>query len=84
MDKRIAAAAKTEPFHVGVVLTPGFSLMAFASIVEPLRGANLIQGDVLYRWSHMSPDGGMVASGGGLEVQTEPLPKLPSADLHMM
>lgn len=84
MDKKIAAAAKTEPFHVGVVLTPGFSLMAFASIVEPLRGANLIQGDVLYRWSHMSPDGGMVASGGGLEVQTEPLPKLPSADLHMM
>jgi transcriptional regulator GlxA family with amidase domain len=78
------SATKIEPFHLGVTLTPGFSLMAFASIVEPLRGANLIRGDVLYRWSHLSPEGGMIVSGGGLEVRTEPLPKLPRHDLDMV
>ena len=63
-----------ECLTVGVILTPGFSLMAFASLVEPLRGANLISGKVLYRWLHLSPEGGMVSSGGGLEVLTEALP----------
>ena len=58
--------------------------MAFASTVEPLRGANLIQGHVLYRWSHLSPEGGMVASGGGLEVRTEALPKPSGTDLDMV
>ncbi len=84
MDKRGAVAANSGVFHVGVVLTPGFSLMAFASTVEPLRGANLIRGDVLYRWSHLSPRGGIVASGGGLEVRTQPLPKPSEADLDML
>jgi len=84
MNERLPATVMAAPFHLGVVLTPGFSLMAFASTVEPLRGANLIQGDVLYRWSHLSPDGGMVASGGGLEVRTEALPKPSSTDLDMV
>ncbi|HWA45055.1 MAG TPA: GlxA family transcriptional regulator [Hypericibacter adhaerens] len=84
MRKRLSAKVSVAPFHVGVVLTPGFSLMAFASTVEPLRGANLIQGDVLYRWSHLSPEGGMVASGGRLEVKTQPLPKPADADLDMI
>jgi transcriptional regulator GlxA family with amidase domain len=77
-------AQRGDLFHVGVVLTPGFSLMAFASTVEPLRGANLMQGAVLYRWSHLSPEGGMVASGGGLEVLTRPLPKPTEADFDML
>lgn len=71
-------------FRVGVVLTPGFSLMAFASLVEPLRGANLVSGQVLYQWRHLSPAGGKVASGGGLEVLTEPLTKSPEAEFDML
>src|ERR1700742_2475902 len=71
-------------FRVGVVLTPGFSLMAFASLVEPLRGANLVSGKVLYQWRHLSPEGGTIASGGGLEVLTEPLAKTPEAEFDMI
>jgi len=73
-----------DAFHVGVALTPGFSLMAFASTVEPLRGANLVRGKVLYRWTPLSPEGGMVTSGGGLEVVTQPLPKAAEADFGML
>lgn len=73
-----------DPFRIGVVLTPGFSLMAFASFVEPLRGANLVSGQVLYHWHHLSPEGGMVASGGGLEVLTKVLPKVAEAEFDMV
>ncbi|WP_170984529.1 GlxA family transcriptional regulator [Rhodoligotrophos defluvii] len=76
-------AIKSEMFHVGVVLTPEFSLMAFASLVEPLRAANLLNGVPLYRWTHLSPDGGALRSSGGLDVLTEALPPLQSADFDM-
>lgn len=71
-------------YHVGVVLTPGFSLMAFASTVEPLRGANLVSGKSLYRWTHLSPDGGVSRSGGGLEVITAALPTASEAEFDMV
>lgn len=58
--------------------------MAFASLVEPLRGANLISGKRLYAWSHLSPEGGAVSSGGGLEVLTEALPVGPTISYDMV
>lgn len=73
-----------EPFRVGVILTPGFSLMAFASLVEPLRGANLIGGKRLYEWSHLSPEGGTVSSSGGLEVLTDALPTGQASSVDMV
>ncbi|WP_119303967.1 GlxA family transcriptional regulator [Dongia deserti] len=60
--------------HVGIVLIPGFSLMAFASTVEPLRSANLMAGKTLYRWTYLSTGGAKVSSSGGLEVITSRLP----------
>ena len=44
-------------FRVTFLLLPKFSLMAFASAVEPLRVANRMQGKSLYSWSLVSPDG---------------------------
>jgi transcriptional regulator GlxA family with amidase domain len=50
---------------VGFLLIPGFSLMSYASAVEPLRAANHIAGRELYRWWHASPeDVPAVASNG--------------------
>lgn len=60
--------------HAGIVLIPGFSLMAFASTVEPLRSANLMSDTLLYRWTYISPDRSRVASSSGLEVLTNRLP----------
>ncbi len=73
-----------ELFRIGVILTPGFSLLAFASLVEPLRGANLISGKRLYEWRHLSSEGGAVSSGGGLEVLTDALPARPTERLEMV
>ena len=40
---------------MGLLLIPGFALMSYASVVEPLRAANLLAGRELYRWVHITP-----------------------------
>ena len=82
--REIVPAASRQAFTVGIVFTPGFSLMAYSATVEPLRGANMVAGAELYRWKHYSPDGGSIVSGGGLEVITEPLPQLAREALDMV
>ena len=53
-------------FRVSFLLLPKFSLMAFASAVEPLRVANRLSGKTLYEWSLVSADGEPVFCSGGL------------------
>jgi transcriptional regulator GlxA family with amidase domain len=53
-------------FRVTFLLLPKFSLMAFASAVEPLRVANRLSAKSLYEWSLVSGDGGPVFCSGGL------------------
>lgn len=59
------------PYNIGVVLVPGFSLMAFASTFEPLRTANTLSETDLYRWQMLSAEGGLVPASAGLQVMTE-------------
>lgn len=63
-----------------MIVVPAFSLMAFASILEPLRSANLMSGRRLYAWTLYSPDGGVLESSGGLPILTEPLERLSTAE----
>jgi transcriptional regulator GlxA family with amidase domain len=50
------------------VLVPGFTLLAFSSAVEPLRIANQLSQQPLYRWRILSEDGTPVASSSGIMV----------------
>lgn len=50
------------------ILVPGFTFLAFASAVEPLRIANQLSQAPLYRWRLMSEDGEPVASSSGIPV----------------
>jgi len=45
---RRRAVQKAEP-TIGILLVPGFSLMSYASAVEPLRAANRLAYRELYR-----------------------------------
>jgi transcriptional regulator GlxA family with amidase domain len=53
---------------VGFLLVPGFALMSYAAAVEPLRAANLISGEPLYRWWHAAPGGKPVMASNGLAI----------------
>lgn len=50
------------------ILVPGFTLLAFASAVEPLRIANQLSQRPLYRWEILSEDGAPVASSSAIPV----------------
>src|SRR5262245_30546389 len=56
------------PFRVAVILVPGFALMSFASVIEPVRGANRLSGARFYEWELFAPEGGMVDSNSGITV----------------
>jgi len=45
------------PLKVGFLLIPNFSMLAFASAIEPLRAANRMSGETLFSWIVASPDG---------------------------
>jgi len=53
------------------LLLPRFSMIAFASAVEPLRSANRMSGRKLYDWRVHSVDGKGVRASNGLEVMPD-------------
>lgn len=69
MDKILASA---QPFRVGVLLIDDFALMSYASVVEPLRAANLLalslgRGDV-YSLRNIPAKGLFAESSNGMRV----------------
>ena len=54
------------PEHFGFLLVPNYSMIAFSSAVEPLRMANQVAGEVLYKWSTCTLDGEPVQASNGV------------------
>lgn len=59
------------PLTVNFLLVADFSLIAFASAIEPLRLANRAMGRELYRWRLLSIDGQSVIASGGMMVHVD-------------
>jgi transcriptional regulator GlxA family with amidase domain len=59
------------PSQFGFLLLPNYSMIAFASAVEPLRMANRLTGKELYRWLTIATDGEPVAASNGLRVSAD-------------
>jgi len=55
------------PLCFGFVLVPGFSMMAFAAAIEPLRIANRMAERQLYDWKLLSVDGAPVQASNGID-----------------
>ncbi len=56
------------PHSVGFLIVPQFSMLAFASAVEPLRVANRMAGRELYQWRVVSRDGKSVLASNGMAL----------------
>ncbi|MCG8354821.1 MAG: GlxA family transcriptional regulator [Kiloniellales bacterium] len=52
----------------GFYLLPQFSMICFASAVEPLRSANRLAGRPLYDWVVITKDGAPAAASNGIEM----------------
>lgn len=63
--------ADTRPDPFVFLLVPRFTMIAFASAVEPLRLANQISGRPLYHWRTVTEGGGLVRASNGIEVRAD-------------
>lgn len=64
-------AAAPEPRIVAFLLLPEFSMLAFSAAIEPLRVANELSKQELFRWVVLSTDAATVASSNGLNIETQ-------------
>ena len=64
-----------------VLVFPGFPMMAFSAIIEPLRAANTIASARLYDWKIVGPDEKAVLASNGIAITPHyAAAKAPSAD----
>ena len=55
-----------EPVRVGFLLVPGFSLISFGAVVDPLRLANTVARKALYQCVTLTLNGASVRSSAGV------------------
>ncbi len=67
----VSVTAGVRPLTVSFVLLPKFTMLAFSAAIEPLRMANQLTGQVLFRWHVLSDDGLPVACSNGVPVVAE-------------
>jgi hypothetical protein len=53
INSRIAPKSREMRF----VLLPRFNMATLATMIEPMRIANYVSGETLYRWEFLTPDG---------------------------
>ena len=68
--------------HFGFLTLRQFSMIAFTNAIEPLRMANYLAAESIYRWSVYSLDGAPVPASNGLTVaQTGPIDEAALPDI---
>lgn len=67
----VSVTPGSRALDVTFVLLPKFTMLAFSAVIEPLRMANQLTGQVLFRWQVMSGDAAPVACSDGVAVMAE-------------
>ena len=60
-----------EPMKLAFVLLPKYSMIAFSSLIEPIRLANRESGETLFEWLCYSLDGAPVAASNHVVTQVD-------------
>ncbi|TIV00257.1 MAG: GlxA family transcriptional regulator, partial [Mesorhizobium sp.] len=58
-----------DPLTFAVLVFPGFPMMAFSSVIEPLRAANVLAKRECYRWIIVGAAKGPVEASNGVVIQ---------------
>jgi transcriptional regulator GlxA family with amidase domain len=56
------------PISFAVLVFPGFPMMAFSAVVEPLRAANVLAGRPCYSWTIVGPTSAPVEASNGVVI----------------
>ncbi|MDC0039969.1 GlxA family transcriptional regulator [Paracoccaceae bacterium] len=65
------STSKKNPYSIGLLLTEGFALMSYASLVEPIRAANLLAGKELYKITDIAVQSSRIKSSSGAIIPTK-------------
>ncbi|MCW2306493.1 GlxA family transcriptional regulator [Rhodobium gokarnense] len=60
-----------DPLDLDILVLPEATLILIAAVIEPLRAANRLAGQQLYRWRLLSPDGEPVPTASGLPIPVD-------------
>ncbi len=60
-----------DPIRVAILVLPGFPLMAFSALVEPLRVVNLLGATPRYDWTIVAPRANTVETSSGVAITAE-------------
>jgi transcriptional regulator GlxA family with amidase domain len=75
MGRHVPDSAKLEtpdgPKPVAVLVFPGFPMMAFSSVIEPLRAANVLAKRQCYRWMIVGTTNDPVTASNGIAVRPD-------------
>ena len=63
--------ASYQPMELAFVLLPKYSMIAFSSLIEPIRLANRESGETYFEWSCYSLDGAPVAASNHVMTQVD-------------
>ena len=72
------------PFRIGIVPVPGFAIMSYASVADPLRAANLLSGKRLYDILHFGHETQVASSGSAVITNCEPIGSNAPLDLLLV
>lgn len=67
-EQRSLFIPNDEPLEITFLVLSGTSILCVASAIDPLRAANRIAGEPLYKWTIVSPDGATPETTSGLPV----------------
>lgn len=62
------ASREARPIRYALLVFPGFPLMAFSAVMEPLRAANLLADRRLYDWTVVSDAPAPLSASNGLQI----------------
>jgi len=65
--------------NINVVLLPRFNMMTLTAVIEPLRIANYLSTDELFKWTLHSPEPGTITASNGMQCECTALPDAKSA-----
>jgi transcriptional regulator GlxA family with amidase domain len=62
---------ESSTIRFGVLAFPGFPMMAFSAVIEPLRAANKITGTKLYEWFLVGQDPKPIVASNGITINPD-------------
>ena len=63
--------APQQSIDIDILAFPETTMILLASVIEPLRAANRIAGEPLYRWRLLSPDGRPVQTTASIDIPVD-------------